>query len=366
MPMGDDPCRILIVEDEEAHAELIRRAFALRGSAKGLAVAGTLTEARAYLARSRPDLVIADLLLPDGKGTELLDGDGAGVAYPLVVLTAHGDEQAAVDAMKAGALDYIVKSDVTFADMPRIADRALRQWQDITERKRAEEERREYQQRLRRLAAELVQTEERERRRLAANLHDEVGQTLAAAKMMLQALEQRAAGGADLAEPLARVRELVAEAVEHTRSTVFDLSPPVLHELGLAAALESLVERTRNLHGISVTLEEDGPSIPLSEEVRVVLYRSVRELLHNVVRHAAATRAAVAVRRDDDHIRVVVEDDGVGFEPDAVRGRGDFAGGFGLFDIRERFDYLGGSVDIRSAPEEGTRVTLTAPLEPAD
>jgi len=363
--MGDDPCRILIVEDEEAHAELIRRAFALRGAAKSLAVAGTLTEARAYLARSRPDLVIADLLLPDGKGTELLDGDGAGVAYPLVVLTAHGDEQAAVDAMKAGALDYIVKSDVTFADMPRIADRALRQWQDITERKRAEDERREYQERLRRLAAELVQAEERERRRLAANLHDEVGQHLAAAKMMLQALEQTARDS-DLAEPLARARELVAEAVEHTRSTVFDLSPPVLHELGFEAALESLVERTRNLHGISVTLEEDGPSIPLSEEVRVVLYRSVRELLHNVVRHAAATRAAVAVRRNDDHIRVVVEDDGVGFEPDAVRGRGDFSAGFGLFEIRERLDYLGGSVDIRSAPEEGTRVTLTAPLQPTD
>ncbi|MFO8011949.1 MAG: PAS domain-containing protein [Phycisphaerae bacterium] len=109
--------------------------------------------------------------------------------------------------------------------------------------------------------------------------------------------------------------------------------------------------------------EEAGP-LALTEEVRVVLYRSARELLHNVVRHAAATRATLAVRRADDHVRIVVEDDGMGFDPEAARERGGPGGGFGLFDIRERIDYLGGSVDIQSIPEQGTRVTLTAPLEP--
>jgi len=143
--MGDGPCRILIVEDDAAHVELIRRAFARRGAGEDLAAAGTLAEARAYLAASHPHLVIADLVLPDGVGTDLLSGPGADAAYPLMVMTAHGDEEVAVDAMKAGAIDYLVKSDVAFADMPRLADRALRQWRHITDRKRIEEELRQAQ-----------------------------------------------------------------------------------------------------------------------------------------------------------------------------------------------------------------------------
>jgi PAS domain S-box-containing protein len=236
---------------------------------------------------------------------------------------------------------------------------------DVTDRVVAEEETEAYQEHLRRLAAELVQAEERERRRLAANLHDSVGQTLASAKLTLQGLEQQAEADPDLADGFRQAHELVGEAVEHTRSTVFDLSPPILHEVGFEAALASLVERTRDLHDLDVSLTEpEDETFPLSDEVRTALYRSVRELLHNVVRHAAAERAAVSVNRSDDHIRIVVEDDGMGFDPEASRGRGDVGGGFGLFDIRERMDYLGGHFDIRSMPERGTRVTLTAPLEP--
>ncbi len=237
---------------------------------------------------------------------------------------------------------------------------------DVTARIVAEHESEAYHEHLRRLAAELVQAEERERRRLATNLHDSVGQTLASAKLTLQGLAQQARANPALAKRFRQVSELVGEAVEHTRSTVFDLSPPILQEVGLEAALESLVHRTEQLHGLPIALEEaaSGPAMPLSEEVRTVLYRSARELLHNVVRHAAASRAAVSVSRADDHIRIVVEDDGVGFDPEAARDRGGVGGGFGLFDIRERLDYLGGHVDIRSIPEQGTRVALTAPLEP--
>lgn len=137
--MTEKTPHILLVEDEEAHAELIRRAFEDQGGRVKLAVACDLQEAGGHLAESKPDLIITDLLLPDGKGIELLPPEKEEAAYPVVIMTSHGDEQVAVEAMKAGALDYVVKSDVTLADMPRIAERALREWGHIIERKRAEE-----------------------------------------------------------------------------------------------------------------------------------------------------------------------------------------------------------------------------------
>jgi PAS domain S-box-containing protein len=144
---GAPPARILLVEDDDAHAELIRRA--LRSSQLELRHAFTLSEARAALAGSRFDLVIADLRLPDGDGSELLPGDRERAAFPVVVMTSHGDEQAAVDAMKTGAIDYVVKSEETFASMPAIAERALRSFALIAERRIAERQVRESESRLR-------------------------------------------------------------------------------------------------------------------------------------------------------------------------------------------------------------------------
>ncbi len=140
--------RILLIEDEIDHAELIRRAFQSANHRCELVVAGSLREAREALGRQRPDVIVADLQLPDGKGTELLPPGDDELPFPLVVLTAHGDEQVAVEAMKAGALDYVVKSPEILSDIPRVAERALREWRHITERRRAEEARRKLEIRL--------------------------------------------------------------------------------------------------------------------------------------------------------------------------------------------------------------------------
>ncbi|MEW6348699.1 MAG: PAS domain S-box protein [Thermodesulfobacteriota bacterium] len=147
--------RVLVVEDEEAHAELICRAFEGHADRRYLVMwANSLAQARGLLEATAPDLVIADLLLPDGKGTELVGDPQSCEGRPLIVMTSHGNEEAAVAALKAGALDYIVKSGAAFLDMPRTADRVLREWRHITDRKRAEEA-------LRRSKAELeIQNEE--------------------------------------------------------------------------------------------------------------------------------------------------------------------------------------------------------------
>jgi len=137
---GCNGLHILVVEDEEAHTDLVRCAFERRGSGVVLSTAGTLREARGRLAKRLPDLVIADWRLPDGEGTELVPAEKQDVAYPVVLMTSRGSEKVAVEAMKAGALDYVVKSPATMAAMPRIAERALREWGHIVGRRQAEKE----------------------------------------------------------------------------------------------------------------------------------------------------------------------------------------------------------------------------------
>ena len=137
--------QLLLVEDNPAHAELIRRAFVSSDRPVSLTVARSLQEARATLATTQPDLAIIDLLLPDGRGLELLPGDARAACYPSVMMTSYGNEQAAVEAIKTGAVDYVVKSDATLADMPHIAERALRAWGYISERKRLEAQLRQAQ-----------------------------------------------------------------------------------------------------------------------------------------------------------------------------------------------------------------------------
>jgi len=233
---------------------------------------------------------------------------------------------------------------------------------DITERRRTEQQLLLYQGQLRSLASELVSAQEEERRRIAMDLHDRIGQTLAVAKMTLGALRERA-GSVALAESLEEVRRLVDQAVQDARSLTFELSPPTLHELGLEATIEWLAEQVQGRHGIRVEVEGDGRQIPLEDGVRDLLFRAVQELLVNVVKHARARRARVSSRREDGVIRVEVEDDGVGIDLSGNGHGTDRNGGFGLFSIRERLAHVGGSIEIASGPGQGTRVVLTAPLK---
>lgn len=146
--MSKKSIHILVVEDEEAHAELVSRAFESKAGKFCLAVSGSLKEAREYLSEYTPNLIIADLFLPDGNGIDLLR-DGEVHQIPVVVMTGHGDEHVAVEAIKTGALDYVVKSEVSLAEMPHIAERALREWRHIIDRKQAEEALRNSEEQLR-------------------------------------------------------------------------------------------------------------------------------------------------------------------------------------------------------------------------
>ncbi|WP_298036715.1 EAL domain-containing protein [uncultured Desulfuromonas sp.] len=144
------PIQILLVEDSQTHAAVIGTAFETEAHRMRLTVVRSLAEARNHIAETPPDLAIVDLLLPDGRGSQLLAAcQGQNAAFPMVILTGNGDEEAAVEAMKSGALDYVVKSPATLEEMPRIVDRSLREWDHITERRRAEKSLQESEARFR-------------------------------------------------------------------------------------------------------------------------------------------------------------------------------------------------------------------------
>jgi PAS domain S-box-containing protein/putative nucleotidyltransferase with HDIG domain len=134
--MMDDTIHILLIEDDPAHAELIQRAFEDRGNGAHLTVAQTLSQARAYLTAAQPMLIIADWRLPDGDSSELLADEHRASAPPIIIMTSYGSERNAVEAIKSGALDYIVKSSESMTDMPHIAERVIQQWKILQEQER--------------------------------------------------------------------------------------------------------------------------------------------------------------------------------------------------------------------------------------
>ncbi|HRU05904.1 MAG TPA: PAS domain S-box protein [Candidatus Brocadiia bacterium] len=231
---------------------------------------------------------------------------------------------------------------------------------DITERKQTELRFQEYQNQLRSLASQVSMSEERERRRVAEALHDGIGQSLALARIKLAQHKsggRKSAPGADLAE----VEELIKQSLECVRSQIYELSSPVLYELGLEAAIETLARKMQAQHGIRITVRDDGELKPLNPDVQLALYRGARELLLNVVKHSAARNATVSIAREGSRILVAVEDDGVGFGA-GWQGAPDRGGGFGLMSLRERLRFLGGSFEARPAPGHGARCEMRAAL----
>jgi signal transduction histidine kinase len=141
----------------------------------------------------------------------------------------------------------------------------------------------------------------------------------------------------------------------------FELSLPVLYELGFEAAVEWFAKHVRSQHGINVDVQTDLQPIPMDDEIKVLLFRSVRELMINIVKHAQARNARVIIRRENNDISIAVEDDGVGIK-DVLRDPNlKGVGGFGLFSIRERLHYLGGQVQVESEKGRGSKITLMVP-----
>ncbi len=215
--------------------------------------------------------------------------------------------------------------------------------------------------RLRSLAVELTRTEQRERRRLALMLHDNLQQLLAAARMWLGML-RGAAPGPDARDAAGQVDALITEAIDVTRALTMELSPPTLHEAGLAPSLARLACWMRDKHALHVETHLDEGLRLSGDDVGALLFQAAREALLNVVRHADTDRASLALKALDGRtVIVTVRDEGAGFDSSAAAGPGG-ARALGLHGVRDRLELFGGEMAIESAPGSGTLVTLIAPL----
>jgi PAS domain S-box-containing protein len=228
---------------------------------------------------------------------------------------------------------------------------------DITERKRAEEQLRHYADRLRTLSRRLLEVQEAERRHLARELHDEVGQQLTALQLAVKT-------AADLpperrAEGLGRAQRLVSELMGQVRDLSLSLRPTLLDDLGLLPALLWHFRRYTPQTGVRVEFEHRGLNGRLPAQVETTAYRIVQEALTNVARHAGVAEAEVAVEADAGMLRIRIEDRGPGFDLAAVRAAG---GGNGLSGMHERAALLGGRFLVQSNAGAGTRLTAELPL----
>jgi CheY-like chemotaxis protein len=223
----------------------------------------------------------------------------------------------------------------------------------------------EKQRLLRLLASELALTEERERKRLAADLHDYLAQMMVVGHLRVVQTRAKAANDPTLVKLIDEIDDIFSKSLSYTRTLMAELTPPVLHDLGLPSALKWLAERISKHFALTVDLRLPQENVLVSEDQALLLYRSVQELLHNVVKHAQTSQATIALTvESNDELHIRISDQGRGFDPIAIEHKtaGEH---FGLLSIRERMEAMGGWFQVESTPGKGTTITIGLPLEQA-
>ena len=330
-------------------------------------------------------LLLTEEALESPQGSLLLDAVKAQPPWselPLIILTSGGESRRAgllnLAAAAAGSVTLLERP-ISTLTLTRSVQVALcsrrRQYQvrdlvtqlanlnETLEQRVAKRtaEAVEQAQKLRLLSAQLSLAEEGERRRIGEMLHEDLQQLLVAARMQLAALcrTQDAAQREPIAREIAGVLE---RSFQLTRSLSVELAPPVLYEHGLAAALDWLAAETRKNYNIEVTVEADCSANPKAADMRIFLFRAVRELLLNSAKHAGGSAVHITMQhRRPSKVRIIVADDGPGFDPNSLDDKRTGSQTVGLLNIRERVSSFGGEFHINSGPKRGTRITLSLP-----
>src|SRR5262245_6655757 len=209
------------------------------------------------------------------------------------------------------------------------------------------------------LAAELGYVRDRERQKIAEDLHDHIGQNLALAKMKLGALNSSLGG--EHSALVAGISDLISHTIEDTRSLIHELHPEWRSEVSLRQALDWLAKQTQVKYGLACVIEFGALPKPLKKDVQEVLFQAVRELIGNTVKHAGASKVRIIGGWGRGWIRIRVIDDGRGFDPSKLLSPSTKTGGFGLMIIRARLGFLGGNLYIHSRAGAGTSAMIALP-----
>jgi signal transduction histidine kinase len=411
--------RILFVEDNPLDTELAVRELEKSGYELEWQRVDTEPEFTQRLTHDPPDLIISDHAMPQFSSSEALRClHNSGLTIPFIVLSQAIGEEEAVKLMRAGAADYLLKDRMArlgeavhlaleqrqlrsqYAEAQRglwllnqelesrIAERTAELEvtngalaRELSERKEIEEQLRHLAgtleervkertqelamsySRLRALATDLTIAEQRERRRLATELHDYLAQMLVVTRMKVAQLQKQDHDG-DVRTILQEADQLLHQSLDYTRSLVSELTPQALYERGLGAALQWLGDQMSRQQILKVEVSLDGPKLQLPETDAVLLFHSIRELLFNVFKHGKTDQACVSMGYAHNVLSITVSDRGCGFDISHLKD--DRSDRFGLLSIRERMIALGGSFDLQSVPGNGTVASLRLPHTASD
>jgi signal transduction histidine kinase len=352
--------QILIVEDNPDDVTLVVRELVRGGFAPVYHRVDTAPAMKSALTAQPWDLIIADYSLPTFSGVAALEiFRQSGLDIPFIIVSGSVGEQTAVGAMKAGAHDYIMKS-----ALGRLVPAVQRELQEAAIRRgkrRSDQELREANRRLHALSSRMLEIQGQERRQLARELHDEIGQVLTAVKIDLQTQLMKMGSGAG-GEGIESSIGLVDDALERVRSLSLDLRPSQLDDLGLQPALRWYLDRQSRNTGLEVQFTAELPQERLDPDVETACFRIAQEAMTNILRHAGAKRVRVNIHARDGELELLVEDDGKGFNVPAAQARAVSGQSLGLLGMQERAELAGGRIEMSSAPGKGTRVQARFPL----
>jgi signal transduction histidine kinase len=358
------PLHILHLEDDPNDAALVQSIL----EAEGIAFAITCVQTRdgfvAALEQGGIDLILSDYTLPafDGMSALKITND-QWPAIPLIFVSGTLGEERAVELLKSGATDYVLK-DRLIRLVPSV-HRAMQEVKERAGRQQAEANRTEYSGKIKMLSRRLVEAQESERRKLARELNEEIGQALTVAQMHLQALLQ-SPGAATLAPGLHESLTAVERVLEQVEGLSLNLRPALLDDLGLEPALRWYTNRQATLAALQVEVRVDPLEQRLDPIIEIQCFRIAQEALTNVVRHAKARAVNVDVSQNGEQLHLSVRDDGVGFDVASVREQAVRGASLGLLGMEERATLAGGGLQYHAAPGRGTEVHAWFPLKWAD
>ena len=383
---------LLTIEDETGIRESICYYFEDQGFE--VIKANNGRDGLALFRQAHPDVVLVDLRMPGINGLDVIAAiKQESPDTPIIVVSGTGVLADAINAIRLGAWDYVTKPIDDMEVLEHIVGKALERarfirqnrehqkcleqevWkrtqelretngklmEEIHERVQAERQIVEYQNQLRALVSQLTLSEERERKHLATLVHDNLSQSIAIMKMKVDSLFASDITP-EIKDFLSDMQDMLIDVIAQTQQITKDLGSPLLHELGFKAAVEEwLHSDIEKKYGLKTSVKDQGCP-PIDEETAAILFRAIRELSINVVKHAQARHLSVTLDRYEDQIKVRVSDDGIGFDPASLTNGAATNGGYGLFSIKERIDYMDGLFEVSSRPGNGTDVIMMVPL----
>ncbi|MEW6214285.1 MAG: response regulator [Nitrospirota bacterium] len=361
--------RILVVDDEE----LIRKSIQglLHDYGYEVATARSGPECLQIMSAQHFDLVILDIFMPEMSEIEVLQRIKEMYKdTEVIMITGYVDKEKAIATFRLGVYDFIEKPFESKEILNTISNclNQLELKKEIgkkgQELRKSEEALLESEKKFRLLSSYLLKAQERERRRISTELHNEMGQDLTLLKLKLRSIERRLrVDQKEIKQDCKDTLRYIDQVIKNVRRLSLDLSPSILGDLGLSAAIRYLIDDLTKHYNIKISVDIEDINNLFSRDAQIMVYRVIQESFTNIVKHSQATCVSVVIKKQSGSVSFLVEDDGKGFNVKKVMAGNSAKKGLGLAAMDERARMVGGSLYIWSQRDKGTKVVLTAPVD---